>query len=90
MQVSAVSGTNVVKDDFPFILAVLQKAEMPLSTLKSHQGITDYIPILGLSMQRVSTLLPTLVGYPLRAAEPTDDSSSNCNFFLINLRFPRF
>lgn len=41
MQVSAVSGMNVVKDDFPSILAVLQKAEMLFSTLKSHQGITD-------------------------------------------------
>lgn len=41
MQVSDVSGMNVVKDDFPSILAVLQKAEMLFSTLKSHQGITD-------------------------------------------------
>lgn len=41
MQVSAVSGMNVVKDDFPSISAVLQKAEMLFSTLKSHQGITD-------------------------------------------------
>lgn len=41
-------------------------------------------------MQRVSTLFPTPVGYPPRATEPTEDSSSNCKPFPINLRFPRF
>lgn len=35
-------------------------------------------------MQKVSSLMPTPVGYSLRATEPTDDSSSNYKLFSYN------